>query len=149
MWIANRAGELQLDGEGQGDVADFSNFHPTASTGLRLIANAVRHRCDFSPSNETSGNLRFVTRANARAVARRARTPSPAGSSYGQMRIFYCDSATYRCATVETDLFPARLRRPVPQTNLRRPHVHLYFPELHARTPTYRSIVPNCRPTHG
>ena len=62
-------------------------------------------------SKETSGNLQFVTRANARAVERGARIPSRAVSLHGRMRIFACDNDTRRCAQVEVHMSPSRLRR--------------------------------------
>ena len=62
---------------------------------------AGRSRGDFS---------QFVTRANTYAVTRGACTPSRVGALYSRMQIFSYASTAHRCAPVEADMFPGRLR---------------------------------------
>ena len=67
-----------------------------------------RDVCRRQETHEVSG---FANRANARAFARGVRIPSLAWSLHGRIRLPPSDRAAPRCATLEVDASPARLRR--------------------------------------
>ena len=83
------------------------------------VSDAMHHRAtwsrctvmrDFRCRYEPSRFWRFVIHANTCAVTRGDWIPSRSGTLYLRLRIFSCDSGAHRCAPVEADAFPGRLR---------------------------------------
>ena len=77
----------------------------------------------------------FATRAHRLRSPARSSNPSRAGTLYGGRRLFFDDSAAFRCAPVEADQLPGRLRR-------------LHYSKRPLRTSTMRSFAPDIRPLH-
>ena len=111
MWIANRAGELQLDGEGQRDVGDLSDLHSTASTALRLTASEVENCYDSSDREEQRGFRPF-----SRTCEHLGRSRADIGclkcrhSLSKERKIGWDGNRTRACARHIPQPFPRRLR---------------------------------------